>query len=252
MVATIPGSRLSETTGATCKRLVVLANSIRHAPCRCVAGREVHSDRAPVEFGGWVRPVSDHGDGELYEQEIKLDDKSAPRVLDVIDVFLSGKQEGHVQPENWYLARRHTWRKVGRMARSHLPLLAEEPGTLWHLRGRRSDRVAVADAARMQIEQSLYLIRPQALRVKFWTQPLPETQSQKHYRRAVFSYHGVEYNLSLTDPVVNARYDQDFPQVGDPPREEPLPCGDECLLCVSLAREYQGWHYKVVATVVEL
>jgi hypothetical protein len=234
------------------KRLVVLANSIRHAPCRCVAGREVRSDCQPVQFGGWVRPISDHGDGELYEQEIRLDDKSPPRVLDVIDVDLSGPRASHVQPDNWLLARRQTWRKVGRMARSHLALLVEEPGTLWHLRGRRSDRISTVDAARMQIEQSLYLIRPHEFRVRLWTEARPETQSQKHYRRAVFRYHGVEYNLSLTDPIVNARFEQHLPAAGEPPREERLPCSDECLLCVSLAREYQGWHYKVVATVVEL
>jgi hypothetical protein len=234
------------------KRLVVLANSIRHAPCRCVAGREVRSDCQPVQFGDWVRPISDHGDGELYEQEIRLDDKSQPRVLDVIDVYLSLPQSSHVQPDNWLLARRQTWRKAGRMARSHLALLVEEPATLWHLRGRRSDRISAADAARVQIEQSLYLIRPHDFRVRLWTEPRPETQSQKHYRRAVFRYHGVEYNLSLTDPIVNARFDPHLPAAGEPPREERLPCGDECLLCVSLAREYQGWHYKVVATVVEL
>jgi hypothetical protein len=33
--------------------------------------------------------------------------------------------------------------------------------------------------------------------------------------------------------------------------EFPLPCGDDMAICVSLAREFGGCHYKVVATVFE-
>jgi hypothetical protein len=263
------------------KRLVVLANSIRHAPCRCVAGREVLSDRPPVKLGGWLRPVSEHGDGELYEQEIKLEDKSQPQVLDVIDVHLDRPQAGRAQPENWFVARRQTWRKVGHMARSYLAVLEEEPATLWHRQGWKSDRIPAAATASMQIPQSLYLIRAKEFRLRFWTEPLPTnasatasaatardavhasdggssatawtpTASQKHYRRAVFRYHGVEYNLPLTDPLVMDRYEREMPQVGEPAREIALPSGGECLLCVSLTREYKGFHYKVAATVVEL
>jgi hypothetical protein len=234
------------------KRLVVLANSIRHAPCRCVAGREVLSDAPPIRFGGWLRPVGEHGDGELYEAEIKLDDKSQPQVLDVIDVHLDRQQESHVQPENWYPARRQTWHKVGHMAHSYLALLQEEPATLWHRRDWRNDRVPAADAAHMDIRQSLYLIRPRHLRLLLWSEAIPDTEAHKHRRRVVFDYHGVEYNLPLTDPRVTAAFDENFPPAGGPPREVHLPCGDECLLCVSLTREYQGYHYKVVATVIEL
>lgn len=238
--------------GTLTRRLVILANSLRRPPCRCIAGREVRSECQPAEFGNWVRPISDHGDGELFEQEIQLDDNSQPRALDVVDVAMNGPRPSHVQPDNWLLARPPVWRKIGRMARSHLALLIEEPATLWHLRGRRSDRLSAADAARMQIEQSLYLVRPHDLRVQLRSARHAETQSQKHSCRAVFRYHGVEYNLALADPVVDARFDQHFPQAGERAREERLPCGDDCLLCVSLAREYQGWHYKVAAAVLEL
>jgi hypothetical protein len=62
----------------------------------------------------------------------------------------------------------------------------------------------------------------------------------------------VEYNLPLTDPLVMDRYEREMPQVGEPAREIALPSGGECLLCVSLTREYKGFHYKVAATVVEL
>lgn len=234
------------------KRIVVLANSVRHAPCRCVAGREVLSDAPPVRFGDWVRPISGHGQGELYEQEIKLDDKSQPRVLDVVDVHLQEGAGNHVQPENWLIARRQTWNRIGRMSRSYLSLLEETPPTLWHRRGWDTRRIPAEATSAMRITQSLYLIRPRELRIRLWTEAIPETESERHRRRAVFHYHGIDYNLSVTDPIVTGRYEEQFPAVGEAPREDVLPWGDDCLLCVSLTREYNGWHYKVVATVIEL
>ena len=38
----------------TTKRIVVLANSVKHDPGRCIAGREIIDGKVP-EIGGWIR-----------------------------------------------------------------------------------------------------------------------------------------------------------------------------------------------------
>jgi hypothetical protein len=67
----------------------------------------------------------------------------------------------------------------------------------------------------------------------------------------VFRYNGVEYDLSLTDPILSKRYEERIPAPEYPPLVVRLPCADNLLLCVSLAGDLQGYHYKLVATVFE-
>jgi hypothetical protein len=97
--------------------------------------------------------------------------------------------------------------------------------------------------------QSLYVVRPEQFRLIFRTERSNGTV--RHRRRCVFRYRGVEYDLSLTDPVVCARDEDRFPEPGRPPVELRLSCGDDLAICVSLAREFNGFHYKVVATIFE-
>jgi hypothetical protein len=50
------------------KTVVILANSIKKKPGRCIAGREVSQSGTSVSLGPWVRPVSP--DGEAFEGEL--------------------------------------------------------------------------------------------------------------------------------------------------------------------------------------
>jgi hypothetical protein len=229
---------------------VILANSIRHAPCRCVAGREVVSDRPPVTFGPWIRPVSAHGDGELFEPEIKLEDGTQPAILDVVDVPLAGPRPLPHQPDNWLIQRRGQWRKVGRMSAAYLSRLEENPPHLW-LDGKHSDRTADRCFVEKSPPQSLWLIRPRDVRLRFWSEPIADSEAHKRRRRAVFRYGGIEYDLPLTDQRLTSRFEEQIFAVDEPPLEVTLPNGDAYLLCVSLTTAYRGFHYKVVATVIE-
>jgi hypothetical protein len=69
--------------------------------------------------------------------------------------------------------------------------------------------------------------------------------------RAVFHYGDVEYCLKITDRAFVHRRCQGVPDVDEPPKEFALPCGDRCLLCLSLTGDFQGFHYKIAATVFE-
>ena len=47
------------------KTVLILANSVRHAPNACVAGREVIDEGGERHFGDWVRPISMHGESRF-------------------------------------------------------------------------------------------------------------------------------------------------------------------------------------------
>lgn len=52
----------------TRKRLLLLADSGKDGG-RCVAGREVLAGAAGFGWGAWVRPVTAHGRGELFDAD---------------------------------------------------------------------------------------------------------------------------------------------------------------------------------------
>ncbi|ELM6610986.1 hypothetical protein Q2Y25_003474, partial [Vibrio cholerae] len=77
-----------------------------------------------------------------------------------------------------------------------------------------------------QVQQSLYLVQVENLRLYY-------TNDDK--RRASFSYGGILYDLAATDPRFDDIVKDDLPTLG--------------ILCVSLGEEYQGYCYKLVATI---
>jgi hypothetical protein len=75
---------------------------------------------------------------------------------------------------------------------------------------------------------------------------------QHRQRRALFEYSGVQYDLPVTDPTMDQRHFTPFPVLNQPPRDVLPTSPERCLLVVSLAAPFtDGYHYKVVATVLE-
>lgn len=71
------------------KHLLILANSIKHWPGVCIAGREITSSGQRYAIGGWLRPVSSNGEGELSPSETKLVSGKQPQVMDFVEVRFS-------------------------------------------------------------------------------------------------------------------------------------------------------------------
>src|SRR5882672_7368633 len=96
------------------KRIVILANSVKHDPGRCIAGREI----IELEGGGlrparWVRPVSTVGEGELRPAHTRVSDGRPIQVLDIVDVPLLDPAQDPSQPENWIVDPARLWTRIG-------------------------------------------------------------------------------------------------------------------------------------------
>ncbi len=224
------------------KRILVLANSFKcHG--RCIAGRELLPNSAAL--GPWIRPISDHGEGEFNGYETCLTGGSQVEVPQCVSIPLDRWANDPCQPENWLIHGVGNWRDVSK-EHPKVPLarLMECPPDLWHEPGGFSDAVSHRWLQSAPPPQSLYVIRPENLRIRV------ESRDGKEKWRAVFRFKGIGYNFSITDPVFLHKYTA-WPRGKTLPIEAPLRCCDHCLLCVSLGRMWQGKHFKLVATIFE-
>ena len=239
------GRPVEGTPAAGWKRLLVLANSTR-AGGHCIAGREVVGPGHPL--GPWLRPVGRTGTDALRAGEWLYRSGRPVGVLDVADVYLTGPAAAPGQPENWRVGRRRPWAPARpAVTRPDLRSLEEHPADLWVEPGNRTDRVTAGRLAARPPGPSLAIVRPAGFRVVLSTESA--TGRPRPRRRCRFSYRGAPYDLGLTDPVLIARTAGECP--GRLPAEVRLPGGDDLLVCVSLAGDYHGHHYKVVAAVFE-
>lgn len=231
------------------KRIVVLANSYKKAPGRCVAGRELAADKS---VGPWLRPISELPEGGLLPSHMRTADHSRIEVLDVVDVPVTAPAGDRIHPEDWRVDMSARWVRRGRLATNQLMTLEESPHELWMDPATRPDRATPSFLAGRSRHQSLYLIRPTDFRVELRNEFNPFEGRNQQKRRACFSNRGQQYSLGLTDPVFIQKYTTKFPGPNRPAIVVRPRCGDNCLLCASLTPIFSGYHYKVVATVLEL
>jgi len=233
----------------TIKRMLVLANSTKHHPRSCVAGRELIDEvNGKTRWGGWIRPVSNHDEGALDMTERRLVDTKDPKPLDIIQLSLSAPENNPLQPENWLIQSGQVWTKESSYEIQTLLPLVEEPDNLWLDTSQKIDRASTIVLQRLPNFQSLYLICPQTfyfqIRSRVWD------GYAKKQQRGVFTYKGRQYDFALTDPLIGRKYFPDYPRTQEgviQPKDS-----NRILLCVSLTPPFLNLHYKVIATVFEL
>lgn len=232
------------------KIILVLANSVKHYPCTCIAGREIRPRNTDYTIVQWVRPVSSHDEGGIAPGEARLNNGQQPSLGDFIEIPFSKPTDDRLQPENWLISPQGQWRAVNSAyQKPGLNLLVESPQNLWLQPNEETDRVTTRWLQRNPPAQSLYLIHVPAVRVRFgWKQ---WDGQYKARRRALFTYLRVAYDIGITDPVFLEKYRNQFPAKGERANEFEVASRGGCCLCVSLAPEYNGSHYKVIATIIE-
>jgi hypothetical protein len=234
----------------TTKRILVLANSTKHHPKSCIAGRELtDAGGDKIKWGAWIRPVSNHHEGALDFVERRLADGKDPKPLDVIQLPLSGPENNPLQPENWLIQVGEPWIKESFLAPQVLLSLVEEPDDLWLQPGQKSDRANPAFLQHISNLQSLHLVRAESF--QFEIRSTTWEGRTKKQLRGLFKYKRCHYDFTLTDPLISRKYVPVFRQSVEGYSKPNDP--SQILLCISLTPPFKdGLHYKVIATVFEL
>ena len=218
------------------KQIVVLANSVKHDPGRCIAGREISAEDDDFGIGPWVRPVSPVGEGEVCPQHFTLEDGSTPNIFDVIEIYVDGPNTEVTQPENWIISENRKWKKVQKWDfKAAFDALVENPSNLWLQPDVKTDRITRQYLAANPPSQSLYLLELHNATI---------SGSGRKYRLR-FSHNGTNYDLAITDPLIKNLMGSESNVV--------VRSG---IACVSLApaflNEYDGkeYHFKLAAMVM--
>jgi hypothetical protein len=219
--------------------MVCLANS-RKLGERCVAG-------VRTDGGGWVRPVATPSGGALPLDRTTTDRGHPVGLLEVVEIDVEGPVPLLRQPENW-LVRAERWRYVGDIEAACVGgLVPATPGDGRLLLGSTGDRVAAPELLERPIPRSLDSIHVCDVR---WVR----TRNHHGNRqiRARFRWEGQPYDLVVTDPVCEARFEslQDGEYSGS---TIGMDSDDGFLLTISLSEPLgSGYCFKLVAGVVRL
>jgi hypothetical protein len=197
-------------------------------------------ERARV--GQWIRPVSVRNTGELSDRDRRYQDGSDPRIFDIIRAPFIEKQTHKYQSENYVIDDTIYWIRVGRanlaQVKSSLDVVS---GPLWLNKSSSynglNDRVLEDEAAGAG---SLRFVSVDDLVIHIAIEGAEFNNPRKRVR-AQFTLAGIEYLLSVTDPVITERY------LGGSVGEYSI---GKAFLCISLGEPYNGYAYKLVAAVV--
>jgi hypothetical protein len=218
--------------------IACLANS-RKLSGRCVAGRVVQAG----QLGEWIRPVSARPNEEISEEERRYENGSDPQIMDVIKIPMREARPTGYQQENHLIDPDYYWERVGHANWADIQGAVEDPGlALWpngyHSSYGVNDRVPADVAATLGC--SLYLVQPENIKVRVVREGASFGNPRRRVR-ANFNLSGSFYSLVVTDPVAERLYLA---------REDGEDQVRDALLCTSLGEVYQGFAYKLVATLI--
>lgn len=211
---------------------VCLANSRKHGG-KCVAGFDINNHC-------WVRPVSDAKTGELKVKDIKYSDEMSPKVLDIIRIPIKQQEPKSYQPENLIVGDGQ-WQKIGALDRKVLDSLCSDADTIWDNKNPDENRVSLKYIEEQDWQSSLLLIKVKTLMVRRKDKITDGEIKERLF--AKFTFNGIDYELPVTDPNIEKRFNAKKPGIY-PVRS------DENYLCISLGEPYMGNCYKLVATIL--
>lgn len=204
--------------------IICLANSRKNTH-RCIAGM--------TSNGRWIRPVSALPDGSIT-WSVRQVAGTEPMLLDLLKIPLemSGPDFDH-QPEN-RLVMKEPWVRTGTTGVWEISRLCAKKDVLLHTDSDRVSQQMIA-ALKPPDRYSLQLIQVDDAQFR----KITSFKGKPQYR-ATFTYSGVQYDIVITDPVVEGRL----------AKNERL--GERCILTVSMGGPYEGNYFKFVAAVIEM
>lgn len=226
------------------KTIVCLANSRKPPSGRCIAGREIDPDgNGSWRFGSWIRPVSARPTQEISEEERKYEDGVDPKILDIISIKMSKPHPQRHQQENHLIDDQYYWEKNGILTWVQIQNAIENPaGTLWinNYSSSHGCNDRVPDNLLQGLKRSLYLVQPQNL-ILVVAPEGGDFGPPRRRIRASFNLCDYNYCIVVTDPKLEKEY------FAKPNGKYEL---NESLLCISLGEVFNGYAYKLAASVL--
>lgn len=221
-------------------RIVCLANSYKHEN-RCVAGISLITKR-------WVRLIGQTVPGCLTQAETCFEDGREAAILDVFEVELDQPCASNCHPEDVHVTGER-WRLVRRFERTQdSRFLADYVNKAPAVLQGYSDRIYARKIEGAPVDKSLELICPSDL--WWWIR----IESGKRKNRALFrvgTASRTHYELAVTDPSWLEKMRALSP--GIYPHAQFIAANSKkTFLTVSLSEPFEGFHYKLVAGVVNL
>jgi hypothetical protein len=219
------------------KTIVCLANS-RKISGRCIAGKEY----ADGVFGDWVRPVSARPDEEISEDDRRYQSGDYANLLHIATIPMTQPIPDGFQIENHRIDDGYYWTREGNVSWHQLHTAVDEVDTLW-IDGHSSynginDRVPADRTA--TVYGSLLFLGPLALNLEVSAEGAAFGNFKRRVR-AYFKYRGRRYACAVTDPFIERAY-----LAGADGRY----AVDQAFVCVSLAKVWDGFAYKLVAAII--
>ena len=212
-----------------------LANSYKYGG-RCLAGvlLEEHASgyhivRNPDGSPRWIRPVMPEGTGEIPAEKTQY-----INLFDIVEVCDVVDQPHYSHSEDTTFSTLHKVRTYPRTVKI-IELLCDDAHA--DLLGFAEKKITPEQY--MTGTMSLALIRPEHVRIV-----CSEVDEYVKFR-VFFTYHGIEYNCSITDPD----YLHLLQSYGIESVERNK---GEMYLVISLSKEYQGYYHKLVAGVLDM
>ncbi|HIQ51042.1 MAG TPA: hypothetical protein EYH54_03660 [Nautiliaceae bacterium] len=210
------------------KTVVIFANSVKHNN-HCVAGKDIYTKK-------WIRPVADANGSALTTQQIQITNsyKTFPvKPLQKVKIKFLKHAPLINQPEN-YVIKNSTWIQEYNLNKDEIFEFIDTPKHLWIDGISDNDRVdyQLIKNEQFKIYQSLYLIKVDEIYI-YW-----KDRSEFGYypqRRGKFEYKGIIYDLAITDPNFKELKEQ---------------CLYDKILCVSLGGNFNGYCYKIIASII--
>lgn len=221
-------------------KILCLANSRKPPSGRCIAGKVLVDGK----IGEWLRPVSDRHSHEVSEEERRYESGTKAQLLDIVSVPLDRASPSGHQIENHVIDAQYYWTKEGVATWAQVQTAADPYDQAFWSNSQSTyhgcnDKVAEADVS--QTGSSLKLILVPALELHVRLEDGYGGSQGRRRVRAQFNLNGIYYLLSVTDPEVE---------------ETCLTSGEGCYvlgeaaLCISLAEVWNGFAFRVVASVL--
>lgn len=216
--------------------MVCLADS-RKIGGHCIAGKIVEGK----DKGKWIRPISNRAECALTDRDISYKNGRLPNLLDIITIQIEEHVPANHHQENCAIDETTYWKKEGEFKLSQLSKLCDNALALWvdgyHSWYGLNDKVPT-EIVYEKIRSSLLLIQPQSVSYSVGM------EYSKKKVRADFKFNKKPYIIAVTDNRAEQLY------LGKKQGTYNSTESDY-FFCVSLADNFNGYCYKLVAGIIQ-